>query len=437
MLAGYLSLSRSFAYLGLPTLLVPLGLPAIPLYLGELSLAAFVLAKPSLSVGRWFKAMLAPSPLSGVSWSFYALFFYGIFEVLRGISLGYPPITALQSFAFNFYPLYFFLGLWIGGRRPNFLPKFVRAFAWWNGIYGVAYMLFLHQLPFFLPGTEVPLFSQPTGSAIALVGLLCYERRLMNAWLPILLNCFVLLGIQVRAEWAGFVAALLLWGWLAKRLSRVLAGVAAVGLLLLLGALLDINLPSPRGEIATRELIGRGIAPVNPELAAQYTEEAEVYAGTVSWRTAWWSAIWNAVHDEPETALIGLGYGYPLATLALEVPPIIRTPHNVFFYALGYSGWLGVVFFACFQIALGRLLWRARGASQLFGLAVFVMGLTISLFSNFFETPFNAISFYLLVGIAAAPALSVTAPPRAQLPSELRLRESSASAVDAPKVSTT
>ena len=415
LLFGYLSLTRSFAYLGLPTLLVPLNLPPVPLYVGELSLAAFLALKPGTGLGRWMKGIAARSPLSAVSWSLYTLLAYGIYETLRGIFLGYPAITALQNFAFNYYPLYFFLGLWVGERRPDFLPNFVRAYAWWNGIYGIAWMLVLHNFTAVMPGTEVPLFGQPAGSALALVGLLCYERRLTKAWMPLLLNTFVLLGVQVRAEWVGFVAALLLWGWGAKRLSRVLAGVGAVLVLLLLGSLLDITLPSPRGEIATREIVARGIAPVNQELASQYTEDADVYAGTVSWRTQWWSAIWREVHDDPTSAVLGLGYGYPLAALSFQVPYEIRTPHNVLFYALGYSGWLGVAFFFSFQLALATLLWRARRASgQFFGLAVLVMGLAISFFGNFFETPFGAIPFYLLVGIAAAPAVSRThteAPP--------------------------
>ncbi len=422
LLGGYLALSRSFAYWGLPALLTPLGLPAYPLYIGEVTLAAFVLLKPSLSVRRWFSGIAVRSTLSGVSWSLYALIFYGIFQLLRGISLEHSPVTALQNLAFNFYPLYFFLGLWVGEHHPDFLRRFLHTFAWVIGVYGVAYMLALHRLPVVIPGTEVPLFGQPAGSAVALVGLLCYERTLVRAWAPLLLNTFVLLGLQVRAEWVGFVVALLLWGWLARRLSRVVAGIAVVVLLLFLGAIFDINLPSPRGEIATRELIGRGIAPVDPERAELYTEDAEVYAGTVSWRTRWWSAIWNSVHSEPTSALLGLGYGYPLANLGLYVPPEVRTPHNVFFYALGYSGWLGLAFFLALEVALTRLLLRANRASgELFGLAFLGMSLTISVFSNFFETPFNAIPFYLLIGIAAAPALRplATGRPGLRLPASI------------------
>jgi hypothetical protein len=36
----------------------------------------------------------------------------------------------------------------------------------------------------------------------------------------------------------------------------------------------------------------------------------------------------------------------------------LRTPHNIFYYALGYSGWLGVLLFFSLQVACGALVSR-------------------------------------------------------------------------------
>src|SRR5690606_39928801 len=36
-----------------------------------------------------------------------------------------------------------------------------------------------------------------------------------------------------------------------------------------------------------------------------------------------------------------------------------RTPHSVFYYALGYTGWVGVILFAALQYAILAHLWRS------------------------------------------------------------------------------
>jgi O-Antigen ligase len=401
LLLGYLSMSRSFAYLGFPPL---------KLFIGELTLGAFVLVHPGKILSRWVTALVRPSPLSGVAWGFFLVAVYGLFEVLRGLDLGYRPVTALQNLAFNYYPLYIFLGLWVGMRQPALLLRSMRLLAIWNGIYGTTYVLLLYGIQVLIPGSpEVPVFGAPGGSALALLGLIAFERDLVKVWPWLLLNAFVMFGLQVRAEWLGFLVGLTVWGWLTKRLNRITVGGTVLVVLLGVMYLTDLNLPSPRGRsagISVQEIVGRGLAPLSQELSARYSELADSYAGTVTWRTRWWGAIWDSVHADSTRMLIGHGYGMPLGDL---VPYLegedIRTPHNVFYYALAYGGWMGVVAFFLFQSALGHMLWRAyRRTGQPFGLAYWAMALTESFFSNFFEAPFGAIPFYLLVGLAVAHA---------------------------------
>jgi hypothetical protein len=83
-----------------------------------------------------------------------------------------------------------------------------------------------------------------------------------------------------------------------------------------------------------------------------------------------------------------------------------RTPHSVFYYALGYTGWVGVALFALLQFAILRLLWRSyRITGQAAGVAWWVMQMVMASFQEGFETPFHAVPFYLLAGITMAPAL--------------------------------
>ena len=419
LMAGYLSMSRSFAYLGTATL-ASWGVPVsgFPIYVGEVALAAFLLRRPRESLGRTLSAMIVPSPVSTVAWLVYLVLFYGIFELLRGIFVeGYPALVALEQVAFNYYPLYIFLGLWIGLSRPDFLRRFVRAFAWWNGIYGVVFVLFLGQLAYtyFIVPSVVPLFGQSFGAGVALLGLLYYERSFSRVWIPVLLNAFVLLGGQVRSEWLAFVVALVVWALVGRHVSRLLIATAALSTLLVVGYALDVRIPAPvlrGGAISTRDTVGRIVASVDEEAASRFSPDAAAYAATIDWRQDWWASIWETVNADSVRRAIGLGYGFPLPELSPHLlgSEDVRTPHNVFFYALGYGGWLGVAIFSGLLGAVARLLWRTyRSSGEYFGLIVFALGTTRAFFDSYFETPFQAIPFFLLAGLAAAPALTQVA----------------------------
>jgi hypothetical protein len=105
----------------------------------------------------------------------------------------------------------------------------------------------------------------------------------------------------------------------------------------------------------------------------------------------------------------GHGYGFDLMELAPEEirqGSDVRTPHSVFFYALGYTGWVGVALFSLLQLAIVRLLWRSyRVDGQAAGVVFWVMGMGMAFFQASFETPYKAIPFYLLMGMSIAPGL--------------------------------
>jgi hypothetical protein len=403
LLIGYMSMSKSFAYVGVPQLKV---------FIGEIALGAFMLGHARTFVGVWAAAIVRPSPLSGVVWAVCVFLGCGVFQLLHGIGLGYPAVTALQNLVFNYYPLYLFLGLWVAARTPDFLPRFVRTFAWWNGIYGVVTLVIGNNFSeVYIPGTTVALIGGSSGSSAVLIGLLAFERNVAKVWPLLVLNGFVMLGMQIRAEWLGFVVAVLVWGILTRALGRVAIGTIAVLTLLVVMYLTDFSIPAPwhrGGSISLGEIVGRALSAVDPVAAQAFTERAGAYAGTVSWRTDWWRAIWASVHRDPMVAIFGFGYGFPLTSLVpyLQGHTEIRTPHNVLLYALGYGGWTQVAAFVALQGALLRLLWTAyRATGQAFGLAFWALGITIALFGNFFETPSCAIPFYLLVGLSIVPAL--------------------------------
>jgi len=407
ILVGYLSLSRPFAYLGLP---------AWKIFVGEVLLVCFLLCGPRVGNQSWIRFTMRLQSLRKF-WVSYSLFFiYGICEVLYGIVQGRPVLMCIRDLAFQYYPLYFLLGLWVGVKRPDLLPKVIRSFAWFNGIYGVLYILFFSRVQWFMPGVSdevspVAVFAEPLYSFVALLGLMVFDKQPLRSWYLLLLNGFVLLGMQFRTEWLALLVGAITWCFVTHRARQVLqtGGV----LLLLFGVLYVTNLsiPSPEGraesDFSARQTVDRAVAPFRADLtdtsAAAGITTVDSQEATFLFRTVWWLAIWEASHENVRSALLGQGYGYELGDLVPYLKDhFIRTPHNALFYALGYTGWIGVFLFVFFQAEVVRLLWRARNnAAEPFGIALWAAMMTLAMFFPLGETPYGAIPFFLLIGMAA------------------------------------
>jgi hypothetical protein len=423
LLVGYLSMTRSFAYLGIPQLSI---------FIGEIVLTAFLLLKPRVALGTWAASLLRSSPLNAMGLALLVFVLYGILQVGRGVLNGSSVFYTFKFFIFNYYTIYLFLGIWIGLRAPDHLLRLVRVIAWVNGIYGLLWIVALNPsrgyVVAMMPGADVTLFGQPGGGTAAILGMLCFERNLRAVWPLLALNIIVTLALQVRAEWLGLALGVLVWGALTRRLNRVvaigMAGLGVIGMIELAG----IQLPGRNAgtEVSLGETLGRAIAPINTELAKKLSPNAKKAASTAEWRELWWEHIWLSVHSAPMLEAFGHGYGFDLFGLAPEEVRAgqedldVRTPHSVFYFALGYTGWVGVALFGVLQFTILRLLWQAfRVSGQPAGVVWWVMGMSMACFEQSFDTPYRAIPFYLLVGMAMAPALwskrELDAPPaRAQ-----------------------
>lgn len=411
LIVGYLGIGKPFAYLGLPQ---------ISLFIGEMALAAFLLFGPRTNRGTWLKLTQRIRPLKRFEWLLLFTLLYGVFEALRGTLKGYSVVAAIRDTAFDYYPIFLLLGVWVGLRDRRFLSRVIRSLSFWAGCYGFAYVLFLSRIPWTVPGTEgrVPVFLGPYGaSAVALLGLLTLEPQLKRVWHLVLLNLFVLLGVQVRAEWVGFAAGVVAFVVLTKRLKQLALAVSAFVILLGLMYATGLSLETPVGrgskvgtKISADYLVARAIAPLNRNLADDLAPANDVSfaASTVAWRTVWWASIWKEVHAQLSTALFGFGYGYPIGSLNPDIGAgtFIQTPHNDIFYALAFCGWVGVLLFLLVQVEIFKLLLQScRMTGQSFGVVCWTALFTMSLFEDFFEAPFAAIPFFLLMGAAIAPSM--------------------------------
>jgi hypothetical protein len=411
LLVGYLCLSRTFAYIGVPQWNA---------FIGEAALAALIVAGPGVAGRRWIWILPKFSALRKVGLAYLLFFGWGLTEVVHGIVAGYPPLTALRDLAFNYYPLYFVLGLWAGLHRPDLLPKLIRGFAWFNAVYGILFLTTLSRVEWFLPGvneevTPVPFFPQPIFSLVALLGLLAYGGSSLKTWCLLLLNAFVMLGMQFRTEWLAFVIGAGTLFLVMGHGKRLLAAAAMIAALLAVLYATDVTIPGPAtrgGDTSFRQLTDRVTAPFSADPTSEATAsglgDSLSEESTFVWRTVWWMAIWDSVQESVSTRVWGFGYGYPLGELVPYLKDeFIRTPHNLFFYALGYSGWVGVAAVFAFQMEIFRLLRKSDTiAKDPVRLPFWAAMLTYSMFFPLGETPYGAIPFYLVLGWSCAPAIA-------------------------------
>ena len=348
---------------------------------------------------------------------------YGIFQVIRGVLLGFQPVTALENLVFNVYPLYLFLGIWLGKRRPKLLLRFVQIFAILFCIYAPAYILFLDNVNMLMPGSDgVSVFGQANGGGFIILSLLCLDPKPGRWWPVMAVAAAAFLAAQVRAEWLGMAVATMIWGVLSRKMTRVALIAAGIFAVLAIGALLDVNLPSPGergGAISSTEIVARGLAAVSPDMARDLTgsDNVNFYSGTIKWRKMWWHAIWANSQENYTNLLIGPGYGFPLRNLVNYLREI-SGPANAAQYFLLCS-WLQRldrrIDLLSLQAACGVLLWRTyRVTGQAWGLAVWASGLTAAFFGNVMETPAGAIPFYLTMGLFVGPALAALGSPARQ-----------------------
>jgi hypothetical protein len=399
VVGGYLLFQRPFAYLGVP---------GTPLFVGEMLLGAFYLLRSDVAGHRLMRALLTPDRLGAMAWGVFLVALYGATLVIRGDNANYPRRLLLQEFVFNLYPLYLFLGLWLAERDPKLLERFMIGVAWATGIYGAIYLPFLNNSIATIPGTTILLFRAPLGTGAAIIALLAFKVRGWRLWVPLLLNLLVLLGVQNRAAYAGFVVGLVVWAVMAKRVGRVAAIGAVLTAVLAVAWVLDLRLELSRGasEYSARNIVAAVVAPFDEEAASRYSEDARNFSGTTEWRKTWWAGIWDAVHADPVHTAFGSGYGFELTSTAdlRSSDPDLRTPHNWFMYAIGYGGWTHVLVFVFLLSAVSLLLWEAfRRTGVAFGLPFLALSTTVATFSNFYETPYAAIPVWVLCGMAIAP----------------------------------
>lgn len=410
LVAGYLLFNRTFSYIGVP---------ASRIFLGEVVLGSFLLARGG-SLLKIFSEFFSRRSTHFIAMSLLIFLAYGGLQFIRGVINDYPFMEVVRDSAFYYYALYLVVGMYIV-RRISSPYELLRKLAYWlavlNAVYGLAYLAVLgHLSDITLPGTpNVWLFAQTSASAVAILMLIALFPLRRDIILLLILNVVVLLGIQVRAEWLGFVAGIVVLS-LMRRTSWLFVRVAIlISLVLALAYGFDLSLPSPvgrGGELSVRGIIGRALAPLDIEAAWQLTEHAPLHEVTFVWRVVWWASVWETALSSIDIFLFGNGFGFDLTGLVGygEATGLggLRTPHSFIVFAVGYTGVIGLSLFILVQVALLRFFLRfcrdrlpEISTLAQFGASFVVFQSVMGAFGSIFEAPYGAIPYYLLVGFVS------------------------------------
>ncbi len=394
LIVGYLAFGRGFAHVGVA-----------PVYPAELFLAAALLFGGGIWLQLYIRQMARGWPLAVMITAFVG---WGVFESSRGILAGYSVLESLRGLATHYYMVFFFIGWRLAlGTNPRWFLKLLTRASLMTAAAGILTAALSH----FGPNNSVlALFlTPPAMPAYTAVGLLAFAPYLPMLFYPLFGgNIAVLLLHPGRASWLSMLlgGALVIRGAGRAVVRRLLiVSVCLLTLLITVGPLLPVA-EGRGGNLSPRWLLARMATLVDSNTAeeiiatggnASDVAEIRAIAGTKEWRKRFWNATLESL-DAENLWLVGHGYGFSLGTLIHED---VRTPHNFAIYLLGYTGAIGLALYAGFVLALfGAIRGLPKGPFRRFLFGQATVTLVVASFGNGLETPFVAVPFYLVTGLA-------------------------------------
>ena len=304
-----------------------------------------------------------------------------------------------------FYPLAFFLGLYLQHHTPNALRRATKlggvaalaisAMAILRLASGQGYRpeQFQEEFRAFSFFDSTVLFL-PFGFLIGCV-LLQRSRRLLHGLL--------LVALLVLQAWSGYRLA---WALL---LAVPLVAFALMAFRTRRLAYLLAALPLLAVAIAITVLM----IWLQPELVALWRERLRESAIALqnlqlTWRFLSWATAFNRFLEHPIGG-VGLGYVHEFWILNSAGAPVLtaHTTHNAFATYLAQTGLIGLVLFGAVHLTYIRLLMRALSSVPLHELAYYIglvsfyfAALAVSNFQPFLSSPGGAALLYGLMGLS-------------------------------------
>jgi hypothetical protein len=393
MTAGYLLGGRAFSYVGIS-----------PLFVGEAYLLVQVLWNRHNWIGRFVGSVLRPDLLS---MAIFLHLLWGLIEIIRSLFLGRALVEVLRTAAFNYYPIYVVIGVMIG--KEITMQTYIKS---WKLIVILATVYVLVD-PILSLGDSWGIGpAMPPVITLAMIALWRHFEKWKTRYILLAVTIFPVFfrGAHGHRSWMlGLVVGLIAIA-IAKpeRLVRwIIITLTATVVLLIVGPLI----PGPEGTAPPLDPVvqlGRAVSGNAPDLAVRivkwrgYPTEAESIrsdAGTAEWRKAIWSGAIRSMNTFP-LQMLGRGEGVSIGDLTPDGQDI-HTPHNILIYSLLYTGWVGLIIFSLLLVALFREAYRLTNPDlRALSLAIILAVTEMTISGNLLETPFGAIPFYLICGVA-------------------------------------
>jgi hypothetical protein len=417
LLAGYLLLDKSFAYIHLP------GTPA---YIGELTLT--VGAVGVLSATGYLRIPLRDEPVLAL----LALFFlWGLFRLPPGLR-SYGVINAIRDFALCYYCFFAFFTVAALARAPDLLDRWLaqlsRFVPWLLLWLPVALILPFHlhhipNLPF--TGGIAVLNHKPGNCAIAAVFALGFvwlfpgtrSPRSRALWSILALVTMVLSATQNRGGLLGATAgAVVGFAFLPSRdrLRLIARTVAIVVIGLFLAVQLNLSIPSApnQGRAFTASQFVSNILSIEGAAGGNAT-------ATAGARDLLWGLIYK--QQVSDNRLIdGYGFGINLPYLVNDTQVTsgadpLRSPHNSHDDIMARLGLIGLSFWIAlwlgwyWQMVTGCTRLKQRGLHNRHQVAVLcMMVVTAILVSSFFDPQLEGAQIAALMWTAFGVGVAVT-----------------------------
>lgn len=415
LLAGFIVLSRGFAYTQLP-------LGALPIYVGEIGLAICLVTLPH----RVAMPAMLRHPLTWALTAWMAL----------GAALTYQHVaeygaTALRDAAIWYYAVFAYVG-YAFAMRPRHLRPLLRVLALAFGahalfcalwIWGSADILRLSPLA---PGSKFPLlYLRPDASAVHLgagfLFALFMGKHLgwptLTRWVVAFPQLVLMIALQARAGYVAFAAAST---YLAARFRarQVVIGMVALACVGLGAAVLDVQARSGRLVLSVPRVVEE-FETLLPFWRVSDYESASSRRSVVAvdWRKEYWNWVLEHNTANLSSLLFGIGFGPDLTpettrikfTRSRERPN--RNPHSIAVTVFGRMGLVGLSLWLVWHVAFFSLQWRWLSAAKRAAdgwqvdLAAFlttyaILMLVAAMFGVLLESPFMAAPYFFIIGLS-------------------------------------
>jgi hypothetical protein len=407
--AGYTLFTHDFADLH-----VSVG--SLPVYIGELLLLVAVpwalvrVDVRALNKNVYFVALAA--------W----MVFCAARLLMGGLDYG---IDALRDSAIWYYGLFSVVGyvVWGSLRQHAWTRYFTVLFVVLVVVTSAILLAGTLNLPWRIPREDILAASLIAAANFFLLALRTarfYVLRLLVSSAALAL----LVPLEVRSATVGVVILLGVFA-LQRRWNTMLSLVAIPIVVLGVVALADIQLPGRvGGGSSAAELVSRQLSVVPLLFQGKVTGSDpnlphDATYGTAVWRYNWWVALVNDTLSKPETTFFGVGFGADI-TGPLEVDQSgldrpLRSPHNIAINMFARTGLIGLALWLVVQgswlyvtlraIGAGIRAGRASDVDYLLWICTYAVTiLVVALLGVVLESPFGAIPYFLLIGMAMRKA---------------------------------